>query len=81
MNRRKLMTISSMALALIGVSASSQAEDGSLRLRTMLAEQGFGPGVSDASYDGSDVSNRERLIMNNDELFLKIIKENEDKDS
>lgn len=81
MNRRKLILLSSMALVLIGVSSTSQAEDGSLRLRTMFAERGFGVGVDEAAKKGTKIGIREKSLMNNDELFLNFIETKEDKNS
>lgn len=81
MNRKKLIVLSSMALALIGVSSTSQAEDGSLKLRTMLAERGFGVGVDEVIKEEARIGIREKSIMTKDELFLNIFEKKEDKSS
>ncbi|MEH6387659.1 hypothetical protein [Pseudomonas profundi] len=81
MNFKRMMIASSMALALIGISSTVQAEDGSLRLRTMLADRDT---VTDTNESVDKAGQRRKRIMNNDELFLKKTKKaekNDDKDS
>ncbi|UAW98641.1 hypothetical protein KEM63_01250 [Halopseudomonas nanhaiensis] len=83
MNFKRMMIASSMALALIGISSTVQAEDGSLRLRTMLADRDVST-VTDTNEPVAKAGQRKKLIMNYDELFLKKTKKaekNDDKDS
>lgn len=70
MTYRKIMTVLSMAFALSGASGAVMAEDGSLRLRTMLADRHeFGPNVDDSAKEAS--AEKRRNLMNRDELFLE----------
>lgn len=80
MTYRKMMTVLSMAVALSGASTAVMAEDGSLRLRTMLADRhGFGVNADESTTE-NEAEERKKLIMNNDELFLERIERNEKKD-
>ncbi|HDZ56766.1 MAG TPA: hypothetical protein ENI17_01600 [Pseudomonas xinjiangensis] len=80
MTYHKMVTALSMTIALSGVSTAIMAEDGSLRLRTMLADRhGFGVNA-DESTTNNEAGERKKLIMNNDELFLDTIERNEKKD-
>ncbi|QJD57566.1 hypothetical protein HG264_00900 [Pseudomonas sp. gcc21] len=71
MTYRKMMTVFSMAFVLIGASTAVQAEDGSLKLRTMLADR-HGYGLPLDERKGNEVKERKQRILNNDELFLKM---------
>jgi len=70
MTYRKMMTVLSMAIALSGASAVAMAEDGSLRLRTMLNDRhGVGANADEPKNDAN--AEKRRSLMSRDELFLK----------
>ncbi|MEH6387139.1 MAG: hypothetical protein V7772_04595 [Pseudomonas profundi] len=76
MTYRKMMTVFSMAFVLIGASTAVQAEDGSLKLRTMLADR-HEHGLPLDERKGNEVKERKQRILNNDDLFLKTTKKSD----